>query len=367
MATIFTDNLTAQANAIRRLAEGDDVHPVTRDVLMGALATVEAVKRQRDRKKADAETNILALPDNATTSEIRHARQRQSVRHGAEVYLPSWQQGTFALPNSLIRSGLFAAAETLIETTDERKVGTQGATAIKLAGCLLGYDSHVFAALLILAKDSPLAEAHSPWIQVSYWQFSQAMSVPYGVRVQAAIKKSLVRLNSARVRIRVNRLDIKLSQLIEVEFKAVPKRKSSKASETKEPTDGEEIAFRIPQPVAELFGWAAWTKVPAAALTRYSGLVRWLATYYSSHAKSYPVAIEDMHGFTGSTCDVTEFKRRLKVSLKKLQTVDTPDELRVEDFVFGPVEGVMTITVYLSRWNEQKTMSPEEQEFNELD
>jgi hypothetical protein len=367
MGTIFTDNLTAQANAIRRMAEGDDVHPVTKDVLLGALATVEAVKRQRDRKKADAETNILALPDNATTSEIRHNRKRQSVRQGADVYLPSWELGTFALPNSLIRSGLFAAAETLIETTDERKVGTQGATAIKLAGCLLGYDSHVFAALLTLAKSSPLAEAHSPWIQVSFWQFSQAMAVPYGVRVQAAIRKSLIRLNSARIRIRVNKLDIKLSQLVEVELKKVAKRKSSGSSETAEPIAGESIAFRIPQPVAELFGYAAWTKVPSAALTRYSGLVRWLATYYSSHAKSYPVAIDDMHGFTGSTCSLAEFRRRLKVALKKLQTADTPDELRVEDFVLATVNGVLTITVYLSSWNEQRTMSPEGMEFAELD
>lgn len=78
-------------------------------------------------------------------------------------------------------------------------------------------------------------------------------------------------------------------------------------------------------------------------------------------------ALEDMLGFTGSTCDMPEFKRRLKVALKKLKTADTPDALRVEDFVLAPVNGVLTITVYLSRWNEQRTMSPEEQEFNELD
>lgn len=367
MATIFTDNLTAQANAIRRLAEGDDVHPGTKAVLFAATETIDMLKRQRDRKKADAETNILTLADNATTKEIRHARQRQSVRRGSDVYLPSWQPGTFALPNSLIRSGLFSVASKLVTATDERTIGTQGATAIKLAGCLLDYDRQVFAAVLSLAKDSPLAEAHSPWIQVTFRGMAQAMGLSYGVDVQSAIKKSLVRLNSARIRIRVNKLDIKLSQLVEVEFKKVAKRKSSGSSETEEPTAGESIAFRIPQPVAELFGHAAWTKVPAAALTRYSGLVRWLATYYSSHAKSYPVPVDDMLGFTGSTCDMPEFKRRLKVALKKLKTADTPDELRVEDFVLAPVNGVLTITVYLSRWNERRTMSPEEQEFDELD
>ena len=367
MATIFTDNLTVQVNATRRAAEHEDIHPGTRDALLAAGDTIAALKRQRDRKKADAETNILTLPDNATTKEIRHARQRQSVRQGADVYLPSCEAGTFALPNSLIRSGLFSVASKLVTSTDERTIDTQGATGIKLSGCLLDYDRQVFAAVLSLAKDSPLAEAHSPWIQVSYWDVAQLMGMPYGLNVQAAIRKSLVRLNAARVRIRVNRLDIKLSQLVEVEFKKVAKRKSSKASETKEPTDGEEIAFRVHQPVAELFGWAAWTKVPASALTGYTGLVRWLATFYSSHANSYPVPVDDMLGFTGSTCDMPEFKRRLKVALKKLKSADTPDEIRVEDFVLGPVEGVLTITVYLSRWNEQKTMSPEEQEFNELD
>lgn len=365
MATIFTDNLTVQANATRRQAEHEDIHPGTRDVLLAAADTIDALKRQRDRKKADAETNILTLPDNATTKEIRHARQRQSVRRGADVYLPSWQAGTFALPNSLIRSGLFSVASKLVTATDERTIGTQGATAIKLSGCLLDYDRQVFAAVLSLAKDSPLAEAHSPWIQVSYWDVAQAMGLPYGLNVQAAIRKSLVRLNAARVRIRVNKLDIKLSQLVDVEFKKVAKRKSSKAGETEEPVTGEEIAFRVPRPVAELFGYAAWTKVPAAALTGYSGLLRWLATYYSSHAKSYPVAISDMHGFTGSTCNMPEFRRRLKVALKKLKTADTPDDIRVEDFVLDTGKDVLT--VYLSRWNEQRTMSTEEQEFAELD
>lgn len=367
MATIFTDNLTVQVNATRRAAENEDIHPGTRDALLAAGNTIDALKRQRDRKKADAETNILTLPDNATTSEIRHNRQRQSVRQGADVYLPSCEAGTFALPNSLIRSGLFSVASKLVTDTAERTIGTQGPTAIKLAGCLLDYDRQVFAAMLTLANECPLADTHSPWIQVSYWNVAQAMGAPYGINVQSAIKKSLVRLDAARIRIRVNKLDIKLSQLVEVEFKAVPKRKSSKASESAEPIAGESIAFRIPQPVAELFGWAAWTKVPAAALTRYSGLVRWLATYYSSHAKSYPIAVADMLGFTGSTCDMPEFKRRLKVALKKLKSAETPDEIRVEDFVLAPEDGVLKITVYLSRWNELRAMSPDEMEFNELD
>lgn len=358
MATIFTDNLTAQANATRRMAERDDVHPDTKDVLLAAAATVEAVKRQRDRKKAEAETNILTLPDNATTSEIRHARRRQSVRQGSDVYLPSWESGTFGLPNSLIRSGLFSVGVTPVLVATERKVQTQGPVALKLAGWLTDYDCQVFASLLNLAKDKPLAEAHSPWLPASFWSFAQDMGLKSGPNVHDAIKKSLIRLDSARIRIRVNKLDIKLSQLVEVGFLdkdgVRSKGLSSKSSA------GESIALRVPQAVAELFGYAAWTKVPAA-LTKYSGLVRWLATYYSSHAKSYPVAIADMHGFTGSTCSMTEFRRRLKVALTKLQSADTPDELRVEDFVLDKAKGVLT--VYLSRWNEQRTMSPEESDF----
>lgn len=359
MATIFTDNLTAQANAIRRLAEGDDVHPVTKDVLLGALATVEAVKRQRDRKKTAAETNILTLPDNATTSEIRHARRRQSVRQGSDVYLPSWEPGTFGLPNSLIRSGLFSVGVTPVLVTTERKVGAQGATAIKVAGWLTDYDRQVFASLLNLAKDKPLAEAHSPWLPASFWSFAQDMGLKSGPNVHDAIKKSLIRLNAACIRIRVNKLDIKLSQLVEVEF--IGKGGARSKGLSSQSSAGESIAFRVPQPVAELFGWAAWTKVPSSALTGYSGLVRWLATYYSSHAKSYPVEIADMYGFTGSTCDMAEFRRRLKVALTKLKTADTPEELRVEEFVLDKAKGV--VTVYLSRWNEQRTMSPEESEF----
>lgn len=362
MAIDFTHDLNVQANATRRQAEREGVHPGTKATLLAAAETLDSLKRLRDRKKAEAETYILTLPDNATPKEIRHARQRHAVRHGADVYLPLWQAGTFALPNALIRSGLFSVASKPVTDDTERTIGTQGATAIKLAGCLLDYDRQVFAAVLSLAKDSPLAEADSPWIQVSYWEMAQAMGVPYGTTVQAAIRKSLNRLNSARIRIRVNKLDIKLSQLVEIEFKKVAKRKSSKASKTEEPAAaGEEIAFRVPQPVAELFGHAAWTKVPAFALTGYSGLARWLATYYSSHAKPYAVSLEDMLGFTGSTCAMPEFKRRLKLALEKLQKAETPDEIRVEAFVLNAEKGVLT--VYLSRWDERLTMSPEEKEF----
>lgn len=363
MATIFTDNLTAQANATRRMAERDDVHPDTKDVLLAAAATVEAVKRQRDRKKAEAETNILTLPDNATTSEIRHARRRQSVRQGSDVYLPSWESGTFGLSNSLIRSGLFSVGVTPAEVATERTVRTQGAAAIKLAGWLTDYDRQVFASLLSLAKDKPLAESHSPWLPVSFWSFAQDMGLKSGPNVHDAIKKSLIRIDDARIRIRVNKLDIKLSQLAEVGF--LDKGRVRSKGLSSQSSAGESIAFRVPQAVAELFGYAAWTKVPAAALTKYSGLVRWLAAYYSSHSKSYPVAIDDMHGFTGSTCDMAEFRRRLKVALTKLQSADTPDELRVEDFVLDKAKGVLT--VYLSRWNEKRTTSPEESDFEAYD
>jgi hypothetical protein len=150
-----------------------------------------------------------------------------------------------------------------------------------------------------------------------------------------------------------------LSQLVEVEFLAKGGARSKGLSSKS--SAGESIAFRVPQPVAELFGWAAWTKVPAAAFAGYSGLVRWLATYYSSHANSYPLVIADLHGFTGSTCAQAEFRRRLKVALTKLKSAGTPEELRVEEFVLDKAKGVLT--VYLSRWNEQRTMSPEEIEF----
>lgn len=70
--------LQAQAAAARRAAEtATDIF--TQDLSFAAAATLDSVARSQLRQLA-AEESVLVLPDNASVTELRQARQRRAVR-----------------------------------------------------------------------------------------------------------------------------------------------------------------------------------------------------------------------------------------------------------------------------------------------
>lgn len=342
--------LEKQVNATRRMADESDANSTTVALVRDAADTVAALQLSRQRKAAAASVSpIWVISPEATPQELRNARICRAVQRGKSVYLPSWRESVVGLPNAFLRSALFSVTGPVTDSVFEHPIAVQGEISITLTGHkLVDYDRQVFATVLNYYAERPLADTDSEWIKVTYWQFAAAMGLKSGPNVHKAIHDSLVRLNAAHLRLRVNRRDIPLPHLLEAIFYDGPLI-----------NDGQVRAksgfeFRVPAGMAELYGPNDWTKVSSEALRKYSGLVRWLVTFYRTHGGAYPLAVLKLHKLSGSTCTLFEFRRRLKVGLTKLQGEATPDEIRVSKFTLDTETD--ELIVHLSRWSEPKLL-----------
>lgn len=337
--------LVAQANAVRRAAElatGE-----TRALVAAAAETVDAVaRRQQHRRDVEAAVPVLELAANASPNEVRVARQRRAVRRGKDVFLPSWKDAAVALPNALLRSALFSASSASRAALFEAPIAAQGDVVLTLTGHqLCDYDRRVFAACLNhYREDRPLSrdEASPAWVTLSFYQFAQDLGCAYGAKVHKAIRDSLIRLSAAHLRVRIHRRDIPLPRLIDVAFDD-----GYAGADTPEAAlrGSDQVAFRVFESMANLFGPADWSAVPQPALD-YAGLASWLASFYSTHAKPYPLKVQDLYDYSGVTCELREFRRMLKTALDKLQREDASPDVRVAQYELTKEE----LTVRLARW-----------------
>ena len=198
--------------------------------------------------------------------------------------------------------------------------------------------------------DRPLSPDDSPaWVTLSFYQFAQDLGIAYGAKVHKAIRSSLVRLAAAHLRVRIHRRDIPLPRLLDVAF--------DDGYDGQEVDDSllrgsDQVAFRIVESMANLFGPADWSAVPQPALTDYAGLASWLASFYSTHSKPYPLKVTDLYAYTGVTCEPREFRRMLKTALEKLKREEADPALQVERYDLTKE----TLTVHLRRWGPQMAL-----------
>lgn len=192
--------------------------------------------------------------------------------------------------------------------------------------------------------DQPLCVgAMANWICVSVWQLSQKLRVAFGPNVHSAVLDSLGRLEDAWLRVRLKGKDLPACRLLELDDDT---RALVLSDNPTTPRGSDLVTFRIPAELAALFGWASWSAVSEAALHDHSGLPAWLASYYSTHAVPYPLSIVALRSWSGSVCDLREFRRRLKRALSQLQHEDVPEGFRVAAFELTDSH----VTVYLARW-----------------
>lgn len=337
--------LKEQASATRRAAVLIDDKKVQSSIL-AAATTLDSIANKDLERLKEKQAPVLVLPDNASAIELRNARQRRAVRRRDALYLPVWRSGTVGLPNIMLRSALFSSALRAGGAVGNHDVPVQGDASLLLSGVpLMGYDRRVLAVCMsCLQEDQPICLGERPsWLRVSVWRLAQALNVSYGLNVHRAILDSLGRLDQARLRVRVRGEDLPDLRLLELDDDAL---RIVHAGGEARPRGSDLITFRIPSEFAELFGPASWSALSDAVLHDYSGLVAWLATYYSTHAGPYPLKIVALLNWSGSVCDLREFRRRLKRALLRLQQEDVPQEHRVAAFELTDVN----VTVHLCRW-----------------
>ena len=330
------------------MAAADALQDENKPLLRAAAQTVAGVVQRELRKLKQGP--ILELPENASDKELKEARVRRAVRRGESLYLPSWKDMAVGFPNVLLRSALFAACNSG-EPLFEQAIATQGDATLKMTGPQLGhYDRQVFAACLRYYRDGLTLHAANTslgWIKVSFWQLAQDLNVPYGLNGHIAIRESLIRLNAAHLRIRTKRQDIPLPRLIEVAFEDGYEGRATASQNLK---GSDTVAFRVLDAMAELFGPDDWSNVSDAAIFDYSGLTAWATSFFSTHKDDFALKIKDLYDYSGSVCELREFRRRLKETLTKLQSPETDEQVRVERFEMNKEY----VRVYLMRWQKTK-------------
>lgn len=346
-----SENPRVQAQAVQNLLEnvetlGGHVHPQSRKFILAAIESLQS-REQRESVALPKTSNVRVLAINATDTEIRDARQRQAVKIGEDVYLPYISSDKLGLPNAFLRSALFPIGpQDSDECVFNKRIPAMGDVSIELTGhSLLDYDRQVLAVLLQAASELPLKSSEdSPWQTISMHQLSRALQISPGANVYKAIESSLQRLKEVRLKVRVSGINVTIAGLIDANLAG---EKSKRL-----------VQFRIPSQFAELFGANSWTRMSSSFLQNAKGYVGWVAAFYSTHAKPYPLAMENLFKLSGSRGSLPEFRRKFKDALTSLCAESVPFEFQVVDYTLVKD----SLTVYLERWNELRGLSPEEKQ-----
>ena len=112
LAAQQVERLRDQAEAVRFAVTKRRVDSQVTQLSMQASETLNDWANKQERRLKEGA--IHEVPPNATDAELREARLRQAVKCGDDFYLPIWKNATVGMPNILLRSELFAAANTSI-------------------------------------------------------------------------------------------------------------------------------------------------------------------------------------------------------------------------------------------------------------
>lgn len=337
-------DLVLQSRAVARAALAAP-GPQQETLEAGSRTLALVARRAAARVKAD-EPPILELEPTATPAAVNAARTRRAVRRGRDVYLPSWSDFAVGLPNALLRSRLWTAGEGAEHWLDGEEIATLGQDAriIYTGRQLTQYDRRVFAACLDYYKEGrPLsAGGTSAWVCVSFFQFAQSMGLAYTLNTHKALRASLVRLEAAALRVGAGNLELPVPRLLEVAFD--DGYHTAPDSELK---GSDQIAFRVLEQFAALYGPTAWTAVPKPAL-ELKGIRAWLSGFYATHRQPRELPLSKLQELSGMTCRPTDFRACVVRALDDLADADTEDAIRVASYEFSADR--KALTVFLVRW-----------------
>ena len=345
MSAQMSLDLVIQSRAVARAAL-DAVGSQQQETLeAGSRSLALAARRAAARAKAD-EAPILELEPMATPAAVNAARTRRAVRRGRDVYLPCWSDFAVGLPNALLRSRLWTAGEGADAWMEGAEVATLGQdTRILYTGKqLTQYDRRVFAACLDYYKeDRPLSDGiTSAWVCVSFFSFAQQMGLSYTLNTHKAMRASLLRLEAAALRVGAGNLELPVPRLLEVAFDDGYHNRPD--AELK---GSDQIAFRVLEQFAALYGPTSWTAVPKPALG-LRGIRAWLAGFYATHRAPRELPFSKLQTLSGMTCRPNDFRACVVRALDELSSSATEAEIRVARYQVSVDK--KAVTVVLARW-----------------
>ena len=250
----------------------------------------------------------MSLSDNAFQQRIANLGQHASARlKDNKVYqLPLWPEPTRGIPNPVLRGALFAAVQGKNRAVFQREIlACQKGLQIRFTGIQLDQsDLDVWEQALHLARLHPLGTR----CEFSVYGFLKALGRKTGKSEHEWLKNSFARLMGCGVEL-TNQQERKTYGGSLLEF-------------MRDDDSGRYVVIFNPKILT--FYEGGWTAIDwqDRQLLRGKPLALWLHGYLATHAKPYPIKIETIRSFSGSSNkEIRGFKRKLIAALNELKKI----------------------------------------------
>ena len=237
-----------------------------------------------------------------------HLGQQASARskEGKVYQLPLWPEPARGIPNPVLRGALFAAVQGKNRAVFQRELlACQKGLQIRFTGIQLDQsDLDVWEQALHLARLHPLGTR----CEFSVYGFLKALGRKTGKSEHEWLKNSFARLMGCGVEL-TNQQERKTYGGSLLEF-------------MRDDDNGRYVVIFNPKILT--FYEGGWTAIDwqERQLIRGKPLALWLHGYLATHAKPYPVKIETIRSFSGSSNkELRGFKRKLIVALSELKNI----------------------------------------------
>lgn len=251
----------------------------------------------------------MSLSDNAFQQRIANLGKHASARaRGSKIYqLPIWPEPTRGIPNPVLRGALFAAVQGKNRAVFQRELlACQKGLQIRFTGIQLDQsDLDVWEQALHLARLHPLGTR----CEFSVYGFLKALGRKTGKSEHEWLKNSFARLMGCGV-----------------ELSDQTERKTyggSLLEFMRDDLSGRYVVIINPKILT--FYEGGWTAIDwqDRQLLRGKPLALWLHGYLATHAKPYPIKIETVRAFSGSSNkQLKGFKRSLIAALNELKKIE---------------------------------------------
>ena len=250
----------------------------------------------------------MSLSDNAFQQRIANLGQQASIRlKDSKVYqLPLWPEPARGIPNPVLRGALFAAVQGKNRAVFQRELlACQKGLQIRFTGIQLDQsDLDVWKQALHLARLQPLGTR----CEFSVYGFLKALGRKTGKSEHEWLKNSFARLMGCGVEL-TNQQERKTYGGSLLEF-------------MRDDESGRYVVIFNPKILT--FYEGGWTAIDwqDRQLLRGKPLALWLHGYLATHAKPYPIKIETIRSFSGSSNkEIRCFKRKLIAALSELKNI----------------------------------------------
>ena len=250
----------------------------------------------------------MNISDNAFQQRIASLGKHAVTKaRDSKVYqLPLWPEPTRGIPNPVLRGALFAAVQGKNRAVFQRELlACQKGLQIRFTGIQLDQsDLDVWEQALHLARLHPLGTR----CEFSVYGFLKALGRKTGKSEHEWLKNSFARLMGCGV-----------------ELSDQQERKTyggSLLEFMRDDLSGRYVVIFNPKILT--FYEGGWTAIDwqDRQLLRGKPLALWLHGYLATHAKPYPIKIETIRSFSGSSNkEIRGFKRKLAAALNELKKI----------------------------------------------